>query len=213
MRLRELDLAQLKRLHRQELREAFPPAELKPFAAMKRLYQAGVYRPVGAFEGEDLVGYALLWEAGDYILIDYLGVTASRRNGGLGGEILAALKEKFGARKGILVESEAPEGGPADPLRRRRMDFYRRNGYTFLGYDCVLFGVHYAVCLCSPNGRGEEGEAMAAHRALYAAQFPKWAYDRFVQIPRDPEAPLVPPESWADQTTLPGMEEKEGMEP
>ena len=50
---------------------------------------------------------------------------------------------------------------------------------------------------------------MAAHQALYAAQFPKWAYEKFIQIPRDPEHPLQPPESWAEQTTLPGLEASE----
>lgn len=92
MTLRDLTLQELHHLHRHELREAFPPEELKPFAAMKKLYRAGVYHPVGAWEGETLVGYALLWEAPQrkYVLIDYLGVTAARRNGGLGAELLPA---------------------------------------------------------------------------------------------------------------------------
>ena len=106
------------------------------------------------------------------------------------------------------MESEAPDGGAHDGLRNRRMDFYRRSGYTFLDYDCVLFGVHDKVCLCSPSGRGTEAEAMEAHKALYRRQFARWAYDRFIQIPRDPENPLRPPESWAEQETLPGLEER-----
>lgn len=63
MTLREMRLPELKRLHETELREAFPPQELKPFAAMQTLYEAGVYHPVGAWEGERLVGYAILWES------------------------------------------------------------------------------------------------------------------------------------------------------
>ena len=43
MTLRDLTLQELHHLHRHELREAFPPEELKPFAAMKKLYRAGVY--------------------------------------------------------------------------------------------------------------------------------------------------------------------------
>ena len=125
---------------------------------------------------------------------------------GVVGIVASRLAEQFAGMDGILVESEAPEGGPEDALRRRRLDFYRRSGFTFLDYDCVLFGVHYAVCLRSPNGKGTEAGAMAAHQALYAAQFPKWAYEKFIQIPRDPEHPLQPPESWAEQTTLPGLE-------
>ena len=211
MRLRELDLEELKWLHENELSEAFPPEELKPFAAMKKHCASGLYHPVGAYEGDALVGYALLWESpgGQYVLIDYLGVTASRRNGGLGGEILALLREKFAHWDGIIVESEAPDGGAHDPLRERRMDFYRRCGFTFLDYDCVLFGVHYAVCLCSPSGKGTRDKALEAHKALYRRQFSQWAYDRFIQIPRDPDHPLDPPESWAEQSDLPGLEGKE----
>ena len=208
MTLRELTAQELKRLHETELREAFPPEELKPFAAMEKLMETGAYQPVGAFEGESLVGYALLWRepSGRYVLIDYLGVTKARRNGGLGGQILDLLAQRFCGLDGIIVESEAPEGGETEVLRRRRMDFYRRNGFVFLDYDCVLFGVHYAVCLRSPNGRGTEEAVMEAHKALYRAQFSDWAYRKFIQIPRDPENPLEPPESWAEQTSLPGLE-------
>jgi GNAT superfamily N-acetyltransferase len=209
MTLRELSLDELKTLHQTHLREAFPPEELKPYAAMEALCRRGAYHPQGAFLAGELVGYALLWESpgeGSYVLIDYLGVAAEKRGRGLGSQILACLKEEFLAWRGILVESEAPEGGETDALRRRRMDFYRRNGYTFLNYDCVLFGVHYAVCLCSPNGKGTEGEAMAAHQALYRSQFTPKAYETFIQIPRDPDHPLLPPESWADQATLPGLD-------
>ena len=143
MQLRDLTLDQLRWLHATELHEAFPAEELKPFPAMEQLFRRGAYRPVGAWEGETLVGYALLWTspAAGYVLIDYLGVTAARRNGGLGGEILRLLQEKFRAWEGILVESEAPEGGPEDALRRRRLGFYQRNGFRPLSYDCLLFGV------------------------------------------------------------------------
>ena len=87
MTLREMRLPELKRLHETELREAFPPQELKPYAAMKTLYEKGVYHPVGAWEGERLVGYAILWEspAHPYVLIDYLGVPAHLRKRQCGG--------------------------------------------------------------------------------------------------------------------------------
>ena len=210
MRLRPLSLAELERLHRTEMREDFPPEELKPFAAMRTLYEAGAYRPMGAFEGETLQGYALLWDSPEkrYILVDYLGVPREKRNAGRGGQIMRLLAESFRDRDGILVESEAPEGGPEDALRLRRMDFYRRCGFAFLSYECMLFGVRYAVCLLSPNGRGAEAEALEAHKGLYRAQFTEAAYRRYIQIPRDPDRPLEPPESWADQENLPGLGER-----
>ena len=133
MRLRALTLGELETLHRTRMGQDFPPEELKPFAAMQTLYEAGAYHPMGAWEGEDMVGYALLWESPGtgYLLLDYLGVEASRRNAGLGGEILRLLQGAFRDRKGILVESEAPDGDGRDVLRQRRMGFYRRNGFAF----------------------------------------------------------------------------------
>lgn len=211
MILWEMTLEELAALHRDQMGRDFPPEELKPFAAMRTLYRNGVYHPVGAYHGEELLGYALLWDAPGtkYVLIDYLGVPADKRNRGLGGRILRLLGEQFADYDGIIVESEAPEGGPEDGLRLRRMDFYRRAGFTFLGYDCVLFGVWYAVCLRSPNGRGTEADALAAHQRLYRSQFTRQAYEKYIQIPRDPDRPLAPPESWAEQKNLPGLGEGE----
>ena len=56
MQLRDLTLDQLRWLHATELHEAFPAEELKPFPAMEQLFRRGAYRPVGAWEGETLVG-------------------------------------------------------------------------------------------------------------------------------------------------------------
>ena len=194
MRLRALTLGELEALHRTRMGRDFPPEELKPFAAMQTLYEAGAYHPMGAWEGEDMVGYALLWESPGtgYLLLDYLGVEASRRNAGLGGEILRLLQGSFRDRKGILVESEAPEGDGRDVLRQRRMGFYRRNGFAFLPYTCVLFGVHYAVALCPPAEAGGEEAVMEAHRQVYRAQLAPWAYEKFVEIPRDPQRAAAP---------------------
>ena len=78
--------------------------------------------------------YATLWstpEWPDYVLLDYLGVTAARRNGGLGGAILKMLAAREAGRRTVLVEAEAERsGGPEEerPLRLRRLGFYARNG-------------------------------------------------------------------------------------
>lgn len=170
MTLRDLTLQELHHLHRHELREAFPPEELKPFAAMKKLYRAGVYHPVGAWEGETLVGYALLWEAPQrkYVLIDYLGVTAARRNGGLGGAILKMLAAREAGRRTVLVEAEAERsGGPEEerPLRLRRLGFYARNGCTPV-YESFNCGLLCQVFVLGP-APADRADLKAAHRAIY----------------------------------------------
>ena len=55
--------------------------------AIRALAAEGRYELLGLYDGAALLGYATLWstpEWPDYVLLDYLGVTAARRNGGLG---------------------------------------------------------------------------------------------------------------------------------
>ena len=196
MTLRDLTLQELHHLHRHELREAFPPEELKPFAAMKKLYRAGVYHPVGAWEGETLVGYALLWEAPQrkYVLIDYLGVTAARRNGGLGSVILEKLRE---AERGNVIfgESEIPCYAPDPAMAERRLGFYARNGARTAGYDTEMFGVPYKT-LYWAEGKVDESALMEEHRFVYASTFAPDKFRRYVRIPFDPNGTPGERVSW-----------------
>ncbi len=87
-------IADLEQWYARELTEAFPPNERKPLAEIRALLEAGRYEALGLYDGAALLGYANLWRepaAPGYVLLDYLGVTASRRNGGLGSLILRKL--------------------------------------------------------------------------------------------------------------------------
>ena len=117
-----------------ELCASFPACECKPLEAIRALAAEGRYELLGLCDGAALLGYATLWstpEWPDYVLLDYLGVTAARRNGGLGGAILKMLAAREAGRRTVLVEAEAERsGGPEEerPLRLRRLGVYARNG-------------------------------------------------------------------------------------
>ena len=100
----------------QELCASFPACECKPLEAIRALAAEGRYELLGLYDGAALLGYATLWstpEWPDYVLLDYLGVTAARRNGGLGGAILKMLAAREAGRRTVLVEAEAERsGGP-----------------------------------------------------------------------------------------------------
>ena len=110
-----------------ELCASFPACECKPLEAIRALAAEGRYELLGLCDGAALLGYATLWstpEWPDYVLLDYLGVTAARRNGGLGGAILKMLAAREAGRRTVLVEAEAERsGGPEEerPLRLRRL--------------------------------------------------------------------------------------------
>ena len=73
MTLKLLNLEELKTAYETDLREAFPPAELKPFSAMEALMGKGIYDPLCLQDEEGTaLGYLLLWKHRDarFLLID-----------------------------------------------------------------------------------------------------------------------------------------------
>lgn len=202
MELKELTPQQLENLYDTQMKRAFPPQELKPLSSMEHLREQGRYQPLGLWEGEGLLGYAMMWlEPGQpFVLLDYLGTLEGMRNQGLGSQMLDLLARFYASYRGIFGEAEAPESGNPgeEPLRRRRLAFYERNGFRYGGYDCALFGVHYRTLI-----RGDEAvdaqELMQAHQRIYHAHMPQRIYERFIQIPLPPGEQPKPAVDWIEE--------------
>ena len=71
--------------HADELSEAFIPQERKPLPDILHMIADGRYEVWGLFDADRLLGYAALWKSNavPLVLLDYLGVTRSRRSEGL----------------------------------------------------------------------------------------------------------------------------------
>ena len=97
MELRLLTASELAIAYDTDLREAFPPSELKPLSAMENLRSRGLYDPLCLFDDDgSAMGYILLWKHldGRYLLIDYLCVPARRRNDGIGAKLMPLQEEE-----------------------------------------------------------------------------------------------------------------------
>lgn len=191
MELRRLTGGELAPWYETELTEAFPPNERKPLEDIRALIDQGRYEVWGLFDGETLLGYATLWmEPGDKrcILLDYLGVTAARRNGGIGRRIVAMLAERLAGKSLLLIEAERPVAGddPAENvIRQRRLRFYERCGFV-PAYDMATCGMRFTTFL--PVLPAELAPVMAAHRAIYGPERTD------VKVPLGPdELPPGPP--------------------
>lgn len=129
----------------------FPPDELKPTAAIKRLFEAGLYCGYGIYLPENTVcGFALFVfsDSLNGVLLDYYAVLPQYRNGGFGGKVLSLLSAAFPDNAGIYIESENPafaKNTDELDLQTRRIGFYERNGAQKTGLKSCLFGVHYEV--------------------------------------------------------------------
>lgn len=186
MHLKTLTPEELKKVYETDLKEAFPPAELKPLSAMERMRARGAYDPLVLLDDEgESAGYILLWKHSDgrYILIDYLCVPARKRNGGIGSALLKAAIAYYSPDTVFIGETEAPTGDPArDEMILRRLGFYARNGAVTLGYDNALFGVHFKT-ICWADPMPEESEILRRHQEIYLQQFGREKYEKYIQIP------------------------------
>jgi len=201
MELRILTDSQLRELYLGEMKKAFPPDELKPLKAMEGLRAQRKYDALGLFDEEHLLGYAMLWlEPGvPFALLDYLGIIDGERSRGLGSELLKLLREHYPHYRGIYGEAEAPENGEpeGEPLRRRRLDFYHRNGFRYGGYDCALFGVHYQTLILGDDDVTAQ-ELLRVHQEIYSSYMPEHIYRRFIQLPLRPGEAVKPAGEWME---------------
>lgn len=202
MKLRILSKAELEQLYNTEMKRAFPPSELKSLKVMESMRDTGRYEPLGMFDGEVLMGYALMWMEADvpHVLLDYLGIMEGKRGSGLGSALLRLLSERYAHRGSIFGETER-DNSP-DPVERalqsRRLDFYFRNGLRYAGYDCALFGVHYETLIFGGEDVSAK-ELMKAHQTIYRRQIPTEFYDRFVQIPLKEGEKPNPTVDWREE--------------
>lgn len=179
-----------------ELTQAFPPNERKPLPNILALIDQGRYEVWGLFDGDTLLGYATLWmEPADKscILLDYLGVTAARRNGGLGSQIVRMLAERLAGKSLLLIEAERPVEGddPAEnALRRRRLAFYERCG-LIPAYDMATCGMRFTTFL--PERPADLAPVMALHKAIYGP------VRTDVKVPLGPDELPPGPPAWMEK--------------
>jgi len=173
-----------------DMKEAFPPAELKPLAAIEKMWADGWYKPYCLYDddGSGPIGCAFLWLGHDgWALLDYLCVSAGWRNDGFGAEILRLLPQ---IEPGTVIfgEAEAPVHAPDPAMAERRLGFYKRCGLRIAGYDTELFGVHYNT-LYLADGEVEDDALLAEHQFVYRNTFTHEKYAKYVRIPYDPATP------------------------
>ena len=183
---------QLRHIYETDMKEAFPAAELKPLAAIEKMWAEGWYKPYCLYDdaGAGPIGPAFLWLGPPgWALLDYLCVSAGWRNDGYGGEILRLLTE---VEHGVVIfgEAEAPVHAPDPAMAERRLGFYKRNGLRMAGYDTEMFGVHYKTLYLADRGVDDE-TLMREHEFVYRNSFTAEKYAKYVRIPYDPERPCV----------------------
>lgn len=180
MQIVRLTAAECEELYNTALPRDFPAAELKPFAEIRRLLEAGVYEPLLL---TDDVGarLAYAWQVvlpgQRTALLDYFAVRCDLRGSGVGTAALQLVRDYDAMRvQDLMLECEHPAEAPDPAVARRRIGFYLRAGARATALESRVFGTRYAVLALPCGGTAPDATLCKELRALYRVMVPQPYY-------------------------------------
>lgn len=177
--IRKLNIIQIISVYNKSLKHEFPSNERRPLALIIKGVNAGTYECLGAFSGNELLGYAFFLKHGNDYLWDYLAVFEEYRCDGVGSKIIQAIREHYKSADSVIGEVENPEFARTDEERQlmtRRMDFYLRNGCIDTGVKAVTFGARFIIIQISGKSMGVSDLA-ELYKTHYRVSLPKRIYE------------------------------------
>lgn len=125
---------------------AFPDDEKAPFSSLIERSKKETVDFIGYYDNDKFIGFTYLIHDFDLHYIFYFAIVNELRNQGYGTEILNILKEKY-KDETIFFEIETiDENADNYHERKRRKDFYLRNGFKESGFG-YYFYVDYEVMI------------------------------------------------------------------
>ena len=120
---------------------AFPATEKKPFSMIRAMYNKGKSDVWYCVENGKFAGLVITINGPEQILLDYLAVAKNRRGQGIGSQMLKKMREQYNG-KGVFLEIEIVDKAAENfEERKRRKQFYLKNGMTPMNVVLELFGV------------------------------------------------------------------------
>lgn len=157
-------------------RTAFPAYERKPLWLLLRAQRKGGSDVWILEDNGDFAGFAITLNVKDMVLLDYFAVAVQKREKGLGSEALRMLQNHYRGRRLFLeIESVYTEAENL-PERKRRKQFYLRNGMTEMKMMVNLFGTTMELLGYNSTVAFEE------YRSIYHTHFGKKAAEKVIKL-------------------------------
>ena len=106
------------------LEQSFPADEFRDYGGQRALFAHPRYHPCGLRdERGDVKALLTVWDFDTFVYIEHFAVSPAARNSGIGSALLQQVTAPM--QKPVCLEVELPESD----ITRRRIGFYRRNGF------------------------------------------------------------------------------------
>jgi hypothetical protein len=187
VKLEKLDSSAFEAIYKARIVRDFPRAERRPLRSIRSLYKKGNYAGAALKNGAELLAYAAFLHDASIggVLLDYFAVEEGLRGGGIGSGFLSRIRELWGGKAGIIIESELPEQARAPDeraVRERRVAFYSRAGAALAPVRWRAFGVDYSLLWLPIRQALEDADPAGDIRALYGLSLPKAVLCRATKI-------------------------------
>ncbi|MGN1131761.1 MAG: GNAT family N-acetyltransferase [Ruminococcus sp.] len=115
------------------LKESFPTDEYRTYEEQKKLLDNPMYTiyVLPHSEYNDIMAFIAVWQFNDFAYVEHFAVSPRYRNQNLGSKIIKKVAEMLSCP--LCLEVELPDTETA----KRRIGFYKRNGFFFNHYTYV----------------------------------------------------------------------------
>ena len=110
------------------LKVSFPVDEIRTYKEQKALLSNPLYHVFVSRENDEILGAICVWDFDETLFIEHFAVSPNSRGRGIGSALLKGALSLFKGRACLEVEP------PNDSLSKRRIEFYKRNGFFFNAY-------------------------------------------------------------------------------
>lgn len=158
-------------------KKAFPKYERKPFTLIRTMHKRGVADVWILDNNGEFAGLAITMNAKDLVLLDYFAIDDKKRGRGLGSDALKVLNEYYKDKRLFLEIESVYTDAENISERKRRKQFYLRNGMKEMRVMASVFGVEMELLGFDKLVSFEE------YHSIYLSNLGKWAADNIKEKP------------------------------
>ncbi|GBG94164.1 GNAT family acetyltransferase [Ligilactobacillus salitolerans] len=136
---KQKDFSQVDALYQQ----AFPADELYPAELLRAHLNDKNAKFWSIYDQAKWIGFTYCMTEKDLTYVGFLAISPEFRGTGYGSQTLKLIKEKYANNRVCLLIEEVERSYSDFEARKKRLSFYRKNGFQLAGFKIVELGVTY----------------------------------------------------------------------